>query len=118
LTEACYQASPCSSSNFVRFTYDKNSNVTERETPSDTTTFAWVDGRLTTATTGLDVTAFTYDHAGRLTSVDAPGSADDVVQTWRLDGLLATRTIDSDTWTYLYDGDGVRVAVEGPGGDQ
>lgn len=62
------------------------------------------------AETGASVTAMTYDLAGRLTSIDAAGTANDATFTLDALGRFRTRVLATSTDTYSYVGASETVA--------
>lgn len=104
LTEACYQAAPCTAANspFIRWTYDAVDNRTSQTRPSGTTTYAYdVDDRLLQA----GATTYTYDANGNQKTAGSTGFTYDPANR------LSTMTVGRTTTTYTYDGEGLRLSA-------
>jgi RHS repeat-associated protein len=90
---------------------------TEARTGGTTTTTLTHDaaGRIATSTTGGGVTAYTYDPAGQLLGVDAPGTANDETFAYDPAGNITTSTAGGVVTARTYD-DADRLMSSAAGG--
>ncbi len=99
------------------FVYDAAGRVETATDPSGlvaTNTYN-PDGTLETRTTGLGVTTYTYDSAGRVTSIDGPDGA--TVYGYTAAGDVASVANDYAVTTYGYDTAGRRTRMGFPDGN-
>jgi RHS repeat-associated protein len=102
ITEACFQASACTSgsSPFIRWTYDGVGNRLTEARPTGTTNYAYnVADELTQAGS----TSYTYNQNGNELSAGSRTFAYDLANR------VKTTTSGNTTTTYTYDGDGKRL---------
>jgi RHS repeat-associated protein len=106
LTEACYQASPCTggADPFIRWTYDEVGNRLTEQRPTGTTTYTYNTADQLMQRSGLGGTvAYTYDPNGNQLSENAKSFA------YTLQNRLKSITNGGSTTSYFYDGDGKRL---------
>lgn len=68
-------------------------------------------GRIASETTGGAATVYTYDPAGQLTGVDAPGTTNDTVYVYDSAGRRVSQTVAGTTTGYVYNTAGQLVSA-------
>jgi RHS repeat-associated protein len=110
LSEVCYIATPCGSSDpHISYTYDPVSNRLTESTATDTTTSVYDAGdQLTSTTDASGTTSYSYDLRGNQTQAGARTFSFDLTDK------MTSTTAAGTTTNYSYDGDGNRLqALDG-----
>jgi RHS repeat-associated protein len=119
LTQICYETSTCTgATDFIRFAYDENNNITSEERPTGTITRTYDDhDQLTSEVEGAAIRSFEYDTDGNRTqdgdttyTVNAAGhvtssttGATTTQSEYDASGLLRTSSTGGTTTKYDYD---------------
>lgn len=111
LTQICYATTDCDgATDYIRFTYDANNNVTKEVRPGGTTTRTFDDhDQLTEQSDGTDEVEFEYDDDGNRTQ------AGDTTYAVNAAGQVTSSEVGGVETEFEYDGAGLLVSKESGG---